>query len=559
MVFHPAFLFPVARNRVTVYVCAMPSLIVTSGALAGQVFSFSANAVVGRGQFSDVRLNDATVSRRHAQIRPVGTAFELSDQGSANGTRCRGERVTDPVQIKDGDEIEFGEIKAVFRSARSEHPSLRSMRHIVEPPRAAAPAAGAAATAASGLRDLLGRLRLLCDLGALARRNESLREQLGHGLEALLAAFPLARHAAIYISATATDHLAAIVQHSSGKSAPDLSHAEAFMREAMRQEDGINIVDDTARDALASRLCVEHLPAALLGLPLYLGSDLLGGLYLDSESANAWRNADQELFAGVAGQFAWLIAAQRGRSPERAIEAHDLALARRIQQRFLPQSTPPINGYRIAESYAAARVIGGDYFDFFQYRDGRQGWVIADVSGKSVSGALYMARLSVQVRALARHMGGPAELLSGLNKRLYQELEPGMFVTMLAAALEPEPGTLEFASAGHPSPLLRAADGTVSEPAAPGALPLGAMPDSEFRAHRVIMTAGACVLFYTDGLDEAHNDKNELFGKERIVETLKKCRDAQDALDSLLAEVARFAVGEPQSDDLTLITLSRDK
>ncbi|MGH8123035.1 MAG: FHA domain-containing protein, partial [Rudaea sp.] len=268
----------------------MPSLIVTSGALAGQVFSFSANAVIGRGQFSDVRLNDTTVSRRHAQIRPVGTAFELSDQGSANGTRCRGERITDPVQIKDGDEIEFGEIKAVFRSARSEHPSLRSMRRIVEPPRAAAPAAGAA-TAASGLRDLLGRLRLLCDLGVLARRDESLREQLSHALEALLAAFPLARHAAIYTSATATDHLAAIVQRSSGKSAPNLSHAEAFMREAMRQEDGINIVDDTTRDALASRLCVENLPAALLGLPLFLGSDLLGGLYLDSESANAWRNA----------------------------------------------------------------------------------------------------------------------------------------------------------------------------------------------------------------------------------------------------------------------------
>ncbi len=556
----------------------MPSLIVTSGALAGQVFSFSANAVVGRGQFSDVRLNDTTVSRRHALLRPVGAAYELSDQGSANGTCCRGQRITGPVPVKDGDEIEFGEVKAVFRSARSEHPSLRSMRQIAAPAPAAAThevapapaaagrripmpqaAAAPAVTAASGLRDLLGRLKLLCDLGALARRNESLREQLGHALEALLAAFPLARHAAIYTSATATDHLAAIAQRSSGAATPDLAHAEAFVLEAMRQEDGINIVDDIAREALASRLGVESLPAALLGLPLYLGSDLLGGLYLDSESANAWRNADQELFAGVAGQLAWLMAAQRGRAPERSIEAHDLALARRIQQRFLPQSTPPINGYRFAESYAAARVIGGDYFDFFQYRDGRHGWVIADVSGKSVSGALYMARLSVQVRALARHMGGPAELLSGLNKRLYQELEPGMFVTMLAATLEPEPGTLEFACAGHPSPLLRAADGTVSELTVPGALPLGAMPDTEFRTHRSILTAGACVLFFTDGLDEAHNDKNELFGKERIVETLKKCRDAQDALDSLLAEVARFAAGEPQSDDLTLITLSRDR
>ena len=542
----------------------MPSLIVTSGTLAGQVFSFSESAVVGRGQFSDVRLNDATVSRRHALIRMIGGTYELSDQESVNGTRHRGKRLTTPVQVKDGDEIEFGEVKALFRIASSEHPSLPSLRVISERmTRTAAPKAGAASTQpamASGLRDLLARLKLLCDLGALARREESLRDQLGRALEVLLAAFPLARHAAIYMSATASDHLAPIAQRSTPPGAhDDPQHAEAFMREALRQEEGINIVDDDARATLASRLRVDSLPAALLALPLHLGGDLLGGLYVDSESTNAWRNADHELFTGVAGLLAWLIAAQRGRAPERAIEAHDLALARRIQQRFLPQSTPPIHGYRFAESYAAARVIGGDYFDFFQYRDGRQGWVIADVSGKSVSGALYMARLSVQVRALARHTGGPAELLAGLNKKLYQELEPGMFVTMLAAALEPELGALEFASAGHPSPLLRAADGKVSELTEPGALPLGAMPDTDFRTHRATLTAGACVLFYTDGLDEAHNDKNELFGKERIVETMQKCRDAQDTLDSLLAEVARFAAGELQSDDLTLITLSRDR
>ena len=97
------------------------------------------------------------------------------------------------------------------------------------------------------------------------------------------------------------------------------------------------------------------------------------------------------------------------------------------------------------------------------------------------------------------------------------------------------------------------------ELAEPGALPLGAMNDSPFPQHSATLTPGSCVLFYTDGLDEAHNEKNELFGKERIVETLGKSRDAQDVLDSLLAEVARFTDGEAQSDDLTLITLSRNR
>ena len=128
----------------------MPSLIVTSGALAGQVFSFSDSAVVGRGQFSDVRMNDTTVSRRHALIRSVGGTYELSDQESVNGTRHRGKRIVTPVLIQDGDEIEFGEVKTLFRIA-CQRPSVAALaaRHFgayADPTAGACPKAGAAAT-----------------------------------------------------------------------------------------------------------------------------------------------------------------------------------------------------------------------------------------------------------------------------------------------------------------------------------------------------------------------------------------------------------------------------
>jgi len=555
----------------------MPSLVVTSGTLTGQVFSFSDSAVIGRGQFSEVRLNDPTVSRRHALIRSVGTGYELTDQESANGTRYRGVRIAEPVLIHDGDELEFGEIKTVFHSAvtandeASEAPArsetatasqatMASHSADAVQLRASPPAGPPAPSVAPGLRELIARLKLFCDIGALARREEPMRDQLGRALEALLGAFPLTRCAAVFASDAASEYLAPIARRDRGEAQADLPHAEAFLREVVRQENGMAIVDEAARNALAQRLQVPALPAALLGVPLRIGSEVLGALYLDSaDHAQAWRAADQELFLGVAGQLAWLIATQRGRSSERAIESHDLALARRIQQRFLPQSAPAIGGYQIAESYSAARVIGGDYFDFFNYRDGRAGIVIADVSGKSVSGALYMARLSVQVRALARHMSGPNELLAGLNRKLYQELEPGMFVTMLAAALEPEAGTLEFSCAGHPPPLLRAADGGVTELPTPGALPLGAMNDVQFAQHSVTLAPGSCVLLYTDGLDEAHNEKQELFGKERVIKALGRGGDAQDILDSMLVDLARFTAGEAQSDDLTLIVMSRNK
>jgi len=552
----------------------MPSLIVISGALTGQLFSFSESAAVGRGQFSDIRLNDPTVSRRHALIRKVGSGYELSDQDSVNGTRCRGERLAAPVALDDGDQIEFGEVKAIFRSAASSADSLPSSTG--DDDKLAPIAAGtrekrtaehraapvpATPVQAPGLRELLARLKMYCDIGALARREEPLRDQLARALDALLGAFPLARCAAVYTSDVASGYLAPIARRSRPDPAPDLPHADVFLHEAMRHETGIAVVDAESRAALASRLQLADLPSAVLGMPIRIGAQILGALYFDStDSTHAWRAGDHELFVGVAGLLAWLIATQQGSSSQRAIEAHDLALARRIQQRFLPQSPPDIDGYRIAESYAAARVIGGDYFDFFNYRDGRAGIVIADVSGKAVSGALYMARLSVQVRDLAQHTGGPVELLTGLNRKLYQELEPGMFVTMLAAALEPDSGTLEYSCAGHPAPMLRAPDGKVGDLPTPGAaLPLGAMNDVQFSPHRTQLAPGACVLFYTDGLDEAHNERNELFGKERVMQALARKGDAQELLDSLLADVARFTAGEAQSDDLTLIAMTRNR
>ncbi|MGH8042270.1 MAG: SpoIIE family protein phosphatase [Rudaea sp.] len=541
----------------------MPNLIVTSGALAGQVFGFSDTAVIGRGQFSEVRLNDPTVSRRHAQIQRNGTVWELRDQESANGTFLRGGRITASERIRDGDELQFGEVKTVFRTAPIEPPSLPLPRRPGNQSARAAPAVQRTKNAAPGplgLSDLLARLKLFCDIGALARRPHDLRATLTEALRVIRAALPLLDYAAIYARNTGTENLTCLAQHVNPAADYRFAQAGDFLREAVRLEFGIEVNDEAARTALAARLHADSVPAALLGMPLRLGSEVLGALYLESALAeNAWRAADRELFAGVAGQLAWLIGSQQAQSPERAIEAHDLALARRIQQRFLPQAPPALSGWRFADSYAAARVIGGDYFDYFHYRDGRHGLVIADVSGKAVSGALYMARLSVEVRVLARNLAGPDELLAGLNRKLAQELEPGMFVTMLAAALEPESGKLTFASAGHPAPLLRAADGGVTELGEHGALPLGAMPDTDFPLHTASVAPGDCVLFYTDGLDEAHDVKQELFGKDRVIKTLADSGgNAQGTLDALLAEVARFTDGEAQSDDLTMIALARE-
>lgn len=540
----------------------MPSLIVTSGALAGQVFGFTDTAVVGRGQFSEVRLNDPTVSRRHALIRLNAGNWEVSDQDSANGTVLRGAKLVGTAALRDGDSLCFGEVAAVFHIADIDRPSLRTGALKSDPRNRLRPRTGnRAAAGALSLGDLLARLKLFCDIGALSRRTLDLHTTLDEALRAILAAFAQASLAAVYVTDAGRQSLKRVAHHARPGSGDGFAQAASFVRDALNIEYGIEIADDEARRELAARLKAASVPVALLAIPLRLGGETLGALYLESATAaNAWQAADRELFAGVAGQLAWLVASQQAQSPERLVEAHDLALARRIQQRFLPQSAPVLPGWRFADSYAAARVIGGDYFDYIHYRDGRHGIVIADVSGKAVSGALYMARLSAQVRVLARSLAGPDELLAGLNRKLAQELEPGMFVTMLAAALEPDSGKFEFANAGHPAPLLREPDGCVRELGEHGALPLGAMPDTSFPLYSATIAPGACLLLYTDGLDEAHDAAQNLFGKERVMQTLASGGDkAQGVLDAQLAQVARFTDGQAQSDDLTLIAISRDR
>ncbi len=541
----------------------MPSLIVTSGILSGQVFSFCETVVIGRGQYSDVRLNDPTVSRRHAEIRARDSRFELRDLLSANGTCHKGRRIAKVVAITDGDELQFGEIKVVFRSQGVESPSLvmpavAGARETRSQPGIAVmqDATVKKAIEPDAMGQMAARLKLFCDIAQLANARQPLRAQVLQAMDAVLRVFPDVTIGAIYASVAGGGTLSLLCACSRPGWSLNAKRAEAVLGEAVRQEMGLHVNDETALEVLATRVGLQEMPArALLALPLRLSGELLGMVYLEADSEAAWHAADHELFRGIAAQFAWLIGAHRMSSPERAIEAYDLQLARRIQQRFLPQAPPQLAGYRFADSYAAARVIGGDYYDFVNFSDGRVGILIADVSGKALSGALYMARLGVQVRALTDKVAGPKEL----NYRLHSQLEAGMFITMLAAGLRPESGALELVSAGHPYPLWRRVGGSVQAIAAGSALPLGAAADSNYSCAPLQLEPGELLLFYTDGLDEAHNEQKELFGRERVMTVLAKSADSQLVLDNLLAEVGQFAGGEPQSDDLTMIALMRSE
>jgi serine phosphatase RsbU (regulator of sigma subunit)/FixJ family two-component response regulator len=233
----------------------------------------------------------------------------------------------------------------------------------------------------------------------------------------------------------------------------------------------------------------------------------------------------------------------------------EMRVARLIQQTLLPQELPSLPNWRIAAHYQPARAVGGDFYDFLPLPDGNLGILIGDVSDKGVPAALVMATTRSILRASAQSLNAPGQVLETVNDLLYPDIPANMFVTCLYAILDPKEGHLRYANAGHELPYRRHA-ASVIELRATG-MPLGMMPGMHYEERETVLAPGDAVLFYSDGLVEAHDAQRMMFGLARLQRLIAIHPISGAALiHCLLAELARFTGAEwEQEDDITLVTL----
>src|SRR5918999_4557951 len=192
----------------------------------------------------------------------------------------------------------------------------------------------------------------------------------------------------------------------------------------------------------------------------------------------------------------------------------ELRVARRIQQALLPEATPPLDGWKITRYYQPAREVGGDFYDFLRLQDSRVGLVIGDVSGKGIPAAVLMANTQSVLRTVAQRASAPGQALAEANEVLYAYMPPNTFVTCFYGVLDPDSGRLHYANAGHDLPCERH-DGRVEELRARG-MPLGLMTGMSYEEKEAFLAAGDNLLFYSDGLVEAHDQRGEMFGFRRL-------------------------------------------
>jgi serine phosphatase RsbU (regulator of sigma subunit)/predicted ester cyclase len=240
---------------------------------------------------------------------------------------------------------------------------------------------------------------------------------------------------------------------------------------------------------------------------------------------------------------------------ERERVEQELRVARRIQQASLPEEVPELEGWQITPYYQPAREVGGDFYDFFELDDGGLGLVVGDATGKGIPAALVMASTRSMLRAVAQASASPGEVLRMANDPLVTDIPSNMFVTCFYAILDPKSGSFAYANAGHDLPYLRRRSGEAEELRARG-MPLGLMPQMSYEEGEAILREEDAVLFYSDGLVEAHNPKGEMFGFPRLRRLVAEHAEEGSLVDFLMDELRSFTGdGWEQEDDITLLML----
>ena len=325
-------------------------------------------------------------------------------------------------------------------------------------------------------------------------------------------------------------------------------------------------VFDAARFKLDSpAVAVMREVGIRLVIPLISQGELIGLINLGERmSDQEYSSDDHKLMSDLATQaapalrIAQLVQQQKLEAIERERIAQELRVARLIQQTLLPQELPALAGWDVTAYYQPARAVGGDFYDFLYFPDGKVGFIVADVTDKGVPAALVMATTRTLLRAAAERLEAPGAVLARTNDVLVQEIPPKMFVTCFYAVLNPATGHLRYANAGHDVPYHYTGQGVV-ELRATG-MPLGLMPGMGYDEKETTLAPGDYVLLYSDGLVEAHNPQREMFGFPRLQELLATHADGDTLKDFLLDQLAAFTgPGWEQEDDVTLVTLQREE
>jgi sigma-B regulation protein RsbU (phosphoserine phosphatase) len=519
--------------------------------------------LIGRGTDTGnhLVLDDPRISRRCAAIEEVDGGYLLKDRGHRPGLWVNGRRIVQSMLV-DGDVIEFGlenSPKIVFRRRPEEHYVENMLTRLGSLP------AIESAAGDSGL----SKLNLLLEATSLLHSALPLESVLSTMLDHAMSV----THAERGLLLEANDEGALTVRLARGSGgtalpAESIAPSQTALRQAVSKR-AAAITDDLNLDDLnlksAQSVVIQGL-RAVVAIPLYAaahanadGSEaaagkLLGALYLDSRRTTAFSNVDRQILDALSAQAASILDNARLVEKEREQRRleQELAIAREIQQGLVPQGLRDFPYLEVKGINLACHGVGGDYYDVFPLSDQSTAFLVADVTGKGLGAALFTTMLQGALSGI--NMGvTPKKVFNHVNRFLCEHASLGRCATMFFGRIDAE-GILEYLYGGHPSPLL-IRDGKVTELYSEGTLPVGLADEAIFEATQVQLQPNDVLVLFSDGIVEAANTQNELFGFERLNEVTTQCAQAsiETVMKTILDAVEEFSRGAAQADDLTLL------
>ncbi len=521
--------------------------------------------LIGRGAETGnhLQLADRRISRNCAAIVTEASKYYIEDRGQRRGLFVNGEKV-ESRELQDGDSITFGlddSYEIIYRSAANA--STDSLPHLltrIEHITSSEPGSG-------GLR----KLNLLLEATTLLHSQLPLDTVLGHMLDHAVSVTDADR--GLLLEADDKGALKVrLARRSGGMRLPpeSLSPSQTAIQLALRRQSAV-ITEDLAQaemDLQAAQSIVAQRLRAVVVIPLYAMSrantdqsminikrgDFLGVLYLDSRRPAAFSKLDRQILDALAADAASILDNARlvERERERQRLEQEIGIARDIQQALLPKNFRDYPHLSVSGINFPCLAVGGDYFDVFPLGDSRTAFLLADVSGKGLGAALCTNLLQGALSGMTLGTD-PARVFNHVNRFLCDHSEIGRYATMFFGILDDQ-GHLEYINAGHPSPFL-IRRGVAEDVFTEGSYPVGLVPEAEYTVVRLQLEPGDTLVLFSDGVTEAMDPAEQLFGVPRLREVLTG--HMQTPLDELqrivLESVENFARGASQADDLTLL------
>lgn len=509
----------------------------------------------GRQGGVQVKLSGTNISRRHARLYRQGDSIWIEDLGSSNGTFLNGRRLDKPAELHPSDSLRLGNY--LFRFEVETPPDMTIKARTV---------------ARTTNRELFKeraaeKVEIILGLAHQLSRSLDLEVLLGRALQVVLGIFPQADRAAIVL----LEEGRLVTRASKARTNSGVA-AENFSQSVIRRviEEGIGVVaedvDADERFAGAQSLCSMGV-RSLLCAPLTAHEErAFGALLVDrSTPGRSFGMEELNLLATIALQIS--VALENAQLHRELVVKErmdrDLAVARDIQQGFLPTTAPEMCAGK-AELYSCvypALEVSGDFYDFFPHDNGKLLFAVADVSGKGMPAALFMTMTRALLRHTSQGLDSPGLILQRLNNALANDNPRGLFVTMALGLFDPLSGALDLASGGHPLGYVRSANGHVAEISSRiGPLIGFDKSESAWPSSTLALAPGDSLCFYTDGVTEASAPSGELFGPARLQELIGGLAAAEPLpawAEAIHQRVTGFSNSKALQDDITLLLLRR--